>query len=226
MDNMTYWNNLKQPPRDAMKEIRAGRLKGMSDINPQWRLEAMTAQFGPVGIGWKYTIEKLWNEIANSEQVFAFALVNLFIKDGEDWSAPVPGIGGSMLITKESAGLHASDEGYKMAVTDALSVAMKALGVGADIYRGRWDGSKYKDAPASDKTTVDKYKEEVEKITSPTPDEMRQEMSDWFIKQYGSDAMLKFSEMTNGTFAAPDKIKTDKNVAICYDKYLQYKEGK
>jgi len=30
-----------------------------------------------------------------------------------------------------------------MAVTDALSVALKMLGVAADIYLGRWDGSKY-----------------------------------------------------------------------------------
>jgi len=89
-----------------------------------------------------------------------------------------------------------------------------------------------KDADTQDNSKQDKKqdkssepKKEADKPNR-TPDEMRQEMSDWFIKQYGSDAMLKFSEMTNGTFAAPDKIKTDKNVAICYDKYLQYKEGK
>jgi uncharacterized protein YajQ (UPF0234 family) len=30
-----------------------------------------------------------------------------------------------------------------MAVTDAISVAMKMLGVAADIYAGKFDGSKY-----------------------------------------------------------------------------------
>ena len=30
-----------------------------------------------------------------------------------------------------------------MAITDALSVAMKMIGVAADIYAGRWDGSRY-----------------------------------------------------------------------------------
>ena len=49
-------------------------------------------------------------------------------------------------MAKESKGLYSSDEGYKMAVTDALSVAMKSLGVAADIYAGKWDGSKYADA--------------------------------------------------------------------------------
>ena len=34
----------------------------------------------------------------------------------------------------ESKGAYVSDECYKMALTDALSVAMKALGVAADVY--------------------------------------------------------------------------------------------
>jgi hypothetical protein len=32
-----------------------------------------------------------------------------------------------------------------MALTDALSVAFKALGVAADIYAGQWDGKTYKE---------------------------------------------------------------------------------
>ncbi len=33
-----------------------------------------------------------------------------------------------------------------MAVTDALSVALKMIGVGADVYRGTMEGSKYNKA--------------------------------------------------------------------------------
>lgn len=55
--------------------------------------------------------------------------------------------GGSKLAIKEKEGVYGSDEGYKMALTDALSVAMKQIGVAADIYAGLWDGSKYIDAP-------------------------------------------------------------------------------
>jgi hypothetical protein len=146
-DNMKLWDALKQPPPTALKEIQAGRLKGKSDINPQWRYQAMTEQFGPCGLGWKYTIDRLWTEPAGKDEVFAFALISVYWKIGEPdiWSDPIPGIGGSMLMEMESKGLHASDEGYKMAVTDALSVAMKMLGVAADVYMGKWDGSKYVD---------------------------------------------------------------------------------
>jgi hypothetical protein len=141
MDN---WNKLKTPPKEALKTIKAGRLQGMTDINPQWRYMAMTTVYGPCGIGWKYEIAKLWLESAEA-QIAAFAEIRLFIKNGEVWSDPIPGIGGSFFVAKEKSGLHVSDECFKMAITDALSVAMKVLGVGADIYAGLWDGSKYRD---------------------------------------------------------------------------------
>ncbi len=142
-DNLLIWSAVSQPPKEALKTIGAGRLKGKSDINPQWRYKAMTEIFGPIGHGWKYEVSKLWNEPASENQVFAFAEVKVWYMDGEKWSNPIPGVGGSMLIVKEKLGLHSSDEGYKMAITDALSVALKTLGVAADIYMGRWDGNQY-----------------------------------------------------------------------------------
>ena len=143
-ENLKIWNAVKQPPASALRQIQVGRLSGKTDINPQWRYQAMTEQFGICGIGWRYEVVRLWSEPGPDNQVFAFAQINLYIKIGEQWSDAIPGIGGHMLTEKEKAGLHANDEGYKMAVTDALSVAMKMLGVGADIYAGLWDGSKYK----------------------------------------------------------------------------------
>ncbi len=146
MDNLGIWNKFSRPPKEALKTIGGGRLKGMSDVNPQWRLKAMTEQFGAIGIGWKYKIVEHWNEAMNGE-VACFVKIELFFMNGEVWSEPIEGLGGSMLLTKESKGLYLSDEGYKMALTDALSVAMKQLGVAADIYAGLWDGSKYRETP-------------------------------------------------------------------------------
>ncbi len=149
MKNLEIWQKSSRPPKEALRQIKAGRLAGKSDINPQWRFRIMTEIFGPCGTGWKYEIVKMWSEPAAENQVFCFAEINLSHRTNphEAWSAPIPGIGGSMLVAKEKSGLHSSDEGYKMAVTDALSVAMKALGVAADIYMGLWDGSKYAQSP-------------------------------------------------------------------------------
>ncbi len=144
MSNMEQYDNLRTPPADALKEIKGGRLKGKTDISPQWRYEAMTRAYGPIGSGWTYAINRVWREDGVNGSVFAFAEIAVRVKVGPEWSEPIPGIGGSELISKESGGLYGNDEGYKMAVTDALSVALKMLGVGADIYRGLWDGSKYR----------------------------------------------------------------------------------
>lgn len=145
------WTSMSQPPKWALKEIGAGRLKGKTDINPQWRLQAMTEQYGEIGTGWKYSIDKLWTENGADGEVMAFALVSVFVNNGE-WSQPVPGVGGSTLIAKEKNGMYNNDEAFKMAVTDALSVALKAFGVAADIYSGLWDGSKYREHAEERKT--------------------------------------------------------------------------
>lgn len=146
-ENMRHWNKVCRPDPKVMKPIQAGRLKGKSDINPQWRMQAMTETFGPVGFGWNYTVEKLWMEPGSGNQMAAFALVNVTYKDNGEWSCPIPGIGGSMFIENEKNGPYTSDEAYKMAVTDALSVAFKALGLAAEVYLGNFDGSKYKTSP-------------------------------------------------------------------------------
>jgi len=144
MNNLEVWNKVKQPPAHALKTIQGGRLKNMTDINPQWRYQVMTETFGMCGFGWKYEIVNLWTEAAPDEQKIGFAQILLYIKQGEKWSDGIPGVGGSMLVSKEQAGLHTSDEVYKMAITDALGVAMKMLGIAADIYAGLFDGTKYK----------------------------------------------------------------------------------
>jgi hypothetical protein len=150
MGNLDTWDKISRPPASALKKITGGRLNGKSDINPQWRMKAMTETFGPVGDGWKYTIDKLWTEEGSSGERMAFALVSVYTRILDSWSDPVPGIGGSMMIAQEKSGLYNSDEAYKMCVTDALSVAFKAFGMAAEIYMGNWDGSKYKDdAPQS-----------------------------------------------------------------------------
>ena len=134
MDNLAIYNKVRHVPAEAQKRITGGRLNGMTDINPSWRYETLTGLFGPCGMGWKYTITRREMVPDGSGQVAAFVDVELSYRIGEEWSAPIPGTGGSMFIAKEKGGLYTSDECYKMALTDALSVACKALGVGADVY--------------------------------------------------------------------------------------------
>lgn len=152
-ENMRFYSQLRSVPEGALKKIGAGRLSGMSDINPVWRIMAMTEAFGPCGIGWKYEIVKQWHEPFTYKvdrvkqdgqqwltvqeehtEIKAFCNINLYIKVDGEWSDPIPGTGGSSFVAQEKNGPYVSDESEKMALTDALSVAMKSLGVAADVY--------------------------------------------------------------------------------------------
>ena len=160
MANMDIYNKLARPPKDALKSIGGGRLKGMTDIKPQWRIKAMTEIFGLCGLGWTYSIDKVWSEAGGEGDLMCFAIVSVKYNFNGIWSELFQGIGGSQIIEKEKAGLHTNDEGYKMAVTDALSVAFKMIGVAADIYMGNWDGTKYRDdAPTTTEYWIDKIVE-------------------------------------------------------------------
>ena len=141
MDNMQIYNGHRAVPEEALKPINAGRLKGMSDINPMFRIKSLTEDFGVCGIGWYYTVDKQWIEPCGNESV-AFVNISLYIKVDGEWSKPIFGTGGSKIISMERSGAYVSDEAYKMATTDAISVACKQLGYAADIYWSK-DRTKY-----------------------------------------------------------------------------------
>lgn len=137
MEKMEIYNKVREVPQNAQKPIQAGRLKGMTDINPMWRIKTLTEQFGVCGIGWYYEVtDRHLDTIADSKEVVATVQINLYIKIGDEWSKPINGIGGSKIASMERNGLYVDDECFKKATTDALGVACKNLGVGADVY---WD---------------------------------------------------------------------------------------
>ena len=178
--SLDIYNRVRQVPTEAKKEIIGGRLKGFTDINPMWRIKILTETFGMCGEGWYTEILDKRLEKGAGDEVAAFMDINLFVKIGDDWSKPIFRTGGSSFVTKEKMGQCTSDECFKMAHTDALSVAAKALGVGADIYYEK-DRSKYDRQPETPKQPEQKPNwEEVEK-------EMSELQSLDQLKKYWSD---------------------------------------
>lgn len=148
---MTFYNALRKAPKEALKPITAGDLKGKSDINPQWRIEALTSLFGPCGFGWRTEVVERWidngQEIDSKSGTFlpasvAWVQINLYVLNSETntWSYPIVGLGGSKIMGIGRGG-KVNEEAWKMAETDAISVACKKLGVAADVY---WDASNTK----------------------------------------------------------------------------------
>ena len=187
MENLYIYDKTRSVPENAQKPIKAGRLKGMTDINPMWRIKILTEVFGVCGIGWKTQIVRTWLDEGANGEVTANVEILLFVKLDGEWSEGIPGIGGSKLISKENSGLYTDDECYKKAYTDAISVACKALGIGADIYwneNTKYTGQQneqpqppkepmtyekalayiYKDGKYPDKTLAEIYKTDIANI--------------------------------------------------------------
>lgn len=194
MNNLDLYNKVRAVPKEAQKEIQAGRLKGKTDINPMWRIKTLTEQFGVCGFGWKTEIVREWLEAGANGEITANVEIRLYVKQDGAWSDAIPGIGGSALVAKETAGLRTDDDCYKKAYTDAISVACKALGIGADVYYEK-DSTKY-DAPSAEKpaqaqqaktATVTKKSvrtAQIERLIKDTPLTMSK-VDEWIVKHWG-----------------------------------------
>lgn len=142
-DNMLIYEHGRSVPPEAQKAFSNGSFSG-TDINPMWRIKVLTETFGPAGIGW-YTEVLSERSETYGETVMAIVDINLYVKVGDEWSKPIYGTGGNLIVQVTKSGARPSDEGYKKAYTDALSIACKALGIGADIWYSKDPTSKYSD---------------------------------------------------------------------------------
>lgn len=150
MENMYYYNRMRSVPKDAQKTIPAGKLKGYTNITPQWRIATLTEVFGPCGKGWWTEVtDKRLVPVGDTGEVYCFVDILLYVMYEGEVSQPIFGTGGNCFIASTKNGLQANDECFKSAYTDAISVAAKSLGCAADIYykedRTKYD-SNYGDA--------------------------------------------------------------------------------
>lgn len=206
MNNLEIYEKFREVPKEAQKTIGAGRLKGMTDINPMWRIKALTELFGPCGIGWYYKPVRKWIETVDPE-VTAFVDIELYIRmqpDGE-WSMPIYGTGGSKLATKEKSGIYVSDECYKMATTDAISVACKQLGIGADIY---WKGDCTKYDGTGSESKQDKTPEKTPEKTEYVSEAMIRTMCNEVDRiGWNIDGLLKWLKADSMEHITVEKFK-------------------
>lgn len=210
MEKQKIYNQLREVPEEAKKKITGGRLSGMTDIKPMWRIEKLTEVFGPCGIGWKTIIKNKEIIDGANEEKIAIVDIDLFVKIEDNWSEAIEGTGGSSFISKEKNGLYTNDECFKMAYTDALSVACKSLGMGADVY---WGDSKYdttkKEATIEEakKWTFDKkYKKHAGETLLEVLEKDKQYI-DWYLNGPATDYDKNCYELLTG-----EKLPTDEEI--------------
>ena len=161
-ENMRIWEALgKTDPAATKQFIRSGGFKGTA-ISPMWANLQMTEFFGPCGSGWgqgkpEYQVVEAGGEVlvyctvelwyrepgipAHRYSVFGVGgdkvVTQVFMKDGK----------GQKIVDEAKGGYktypQTDDEAFKKAYTDALSNAMKFIGVAADVHMGLFDDNKY-----------------------------------------------------------------------------------
>lgn len=143
--NMNIFESVRSVDEKCKKAITAGKLKGMTNINPMWRIEKLTKLFGPCGIGWWIDNVRYSESFYGQNELVVWCELDLYIKG---FDHPIYGVGGSKLYGKgigKKDEFDINDECRKMAMTDAISVACKNLGFAADVYYGI-DDTKYTEA--------------------------------------------------------------------------------
>lgn len=215
MENLDIYNSVRSVPGEAQKKIQGGRLSGKTDINPMWRIKTLTELFGPVGIGWYYEIDEKRLELCETHEVACFVQISLFVKtkDSEEWSKPIVGVGGSMFVADERNGPYVSDECFKMALTDAISVSCKALGIGADVYWDK-DATKYQkpEQPAATQKLAEKPKPDFKPAWLEDEDRMKKTFA-WLF-----EAEEEPSVKMRSAFLISDELLSE--VIKRYEKYM------
>lgn len=143
-ENMRFYAKVQDTPAEAQKSFNNGRFSG-TDINPMWRIKKLTEVFGPAGFGWwTQNVRYEFVNAVETKEVSVFCELDLIVKDPvtSEVSQPIYGVGGNTYVAQRKSGPQSSDEAKKMAYTDALSIACKALGFSHDIYYSK-DRTKY-----------------------------------------------------------------------------------
>jgi len=155
-ENTKLWDMLgRTDPTHTKQFTRGGGFKGTA-IKPMWSYRRMTEEFGPCGTGWGIGAPEFSIQDCGEERL-VFCTVSVWYEKHEQ---TLIGVGGDKVVGKNKYGVSTDDEAYKKAFTDAVTNALKLLGVGADVHMGLFDDNKYVNAMKEEFSDVEKSPEQ------------------------------------------------------------------
>lgn len=149
-ENTKLWDILgRTDPAHTKSFKRGGGFTGTA-IKPMWSFRRMTEEFGPCGIGWGVGEPTFQVVPGENREVMVYCTVSIWYRQ-ENTEARVYGVGGDKVVThikaneqyKRPERWESDDEAFKKAFTDAVTNALKLIGVGADVHMGLFDDNKY-----------------------------------------------------------------------------------
>lgn len=138
-ENTALWDKLGKTDPGATKGFtRAGGFKGTA-IKPMWSYKRMTEEFGPCGIGWGVNMPT-FQLVTAGDEMLVYCTATVWYGNRDQVTV---GVGGDKVAGKNKFGPVTDDEAFKKAFTDAVTNALKMIGVGADVHMGMFDDNKY-----------------------------------------------------------------------------------
>ena len=128
-NNMKLWDSVcKTDPNHTKKVSQRG---GFTAIDAHYQIQEATKAFGPVGVGWGYTVERM-------ERLEGLIVVYVTL-----WHGSRENSFGPVLGCAEMFGKRADSDAPKKATTDAITKGLSQLGFNADVFLGKFDDNKY-----------------------------------------------------------------------------------
>lgn len=216
-DNLKIWESHADIDPKFTKPITGKAYKGTSP-NPQYVVRCLTELFGPVGIGFGWNViaedfTKLGDETLHWCRISFWHTdrANTFESYGQT-KAAYPTSSGKFMVDEDAP---------KKSLTDAIIKAASHIGIGANIFLGRWDDQKYVAEVNAE------YRAEERKSSGPSQDEIAHERA-----VNDAQAMIESADSLPDLLAVwkriPPKAQADRRVIDAKDKRkneLQQKEA-
>lgn len=131
-DTMRIWTEVEKTPVKHTKKVNLGR--GFTAIDAQYAVMKATEVLGPVGEGWGYDVQY---EIHDTTKHF---IAEVTVWHGNKDQSYGPYVSLQPLLLKNG---RVDPDCGKKAITDALTKCLSHLGIGADVFLGKYDDNKY-----------------------------------------------------------------------------------
>jgi hypothetical protein len=143
-ENLALWNSVSTTDPAHVKPITGKTYRGHSP-KPYWIIQRATEVFGPIGIGWGFSVKSERFERVSETDTLHTATVSVWYVWQGKRSEAFDHVGGTMAAYRKADGskMIVDEDAAKKSVTDALVKALSCLGFCGDIFSGMWDDSKY-----------------------------------------------------------------------------------
>ncbi len=183
---MALWERVKTTPESATKEATVGGQK-ITSIDTIHMIQMATKEFGPMGIGWGYSIDEerfdqgapvtdTQGAVIGHELTHTIRMKLWYKLSGE--RGEVEQYGHTRAVYRTNKGTWMTDgEAPKKSTSDAMKKCLSLLGFSADIFSGLYDDQGYVAARRTEERLAKSDNLDAEL------DRLRQEFKGWLESQ-------------------------------------------